>query len=265
MEPLLSKSPLSPVYPPSTPMFPLHSASVQSITSDNTDGDEFFDSPATMDRDSRFDFTQEDEDTITPARAPYLARSITEPAVSQAMEVPSPGLSRTRTTPNRTYYDKNRPSSKSPQTPADDGPAFPQPSSSRGGQDGIDREVRRMKSAGELRRNRTTNPPQLPSKSLASSPQRAALSEYHPSASSSNLLNMGSNSVDQSAPKRFASLGVAAGGMMSNSGKAGRTMGTSLWDNPTEEDAHDVPPYQRKLLPHTRSTLGVTMVATRQG
>ncbi|KZT74682.1 hypothetical protein DAEQUDRAFT_719862 [Daedalea quercina L-15889] len=241
MEPLLAKQPMTPLYPPSTPMFSLKSASLAS-THTETEPDDSSDAPW-HDGDNQLQSGQEEEDTITAARAPHLARSATAP-VPAATDVPSPTLSRTRTTPNRSYYEKNRASSRSGMSP---GPSS-RPPSSKGRQDTEGAgELRKMKSAGELRRNRS-NLPDLASKSATSSPQRAALSEYVTSASSSNLLNAPAMPRDsQVVPKRFASLGVASGSTSPNSGRTRMTVDNSFWDNsPEEDEVPALPPMPRR-------------------
>ncbi|RDX55929.1 hypothetical protein OH76DRAFT_1337621 [Lentinus brumalis] len=236
MEPLLSRGPLSPNYQPSTPMFPLHSASVRSTFTYNTDAEDTEESGPSVDRHSR----EDEEDVTVTSRAPHLARSITAPAPHSGNQLPSPGLSRTRTTPNRAYFDKSRTTANAPQSMfGEAGPSSPPKSTPDS-----EREVRRMKSAGELRRNYHGSM-RGPSASASSSPQRAALTEYVTSASSSNLLNIGSSAQDQSVPPRFASLGVAAGAMSpTSSNRSRRTVDSSIWDSPTEEetDMEPVPP-----------------------
>ncbi|KAI8995570.1 hypothetical protein BD414DRAFT_479920 [Trametes punicea] len=248
MEPLLSRSPLSPMspgYQPSTPMLPLPSAGIQSTTTATTDyGDTEEPSPP-VDRNSH----EEEDLTVTSPRAPpYLARSVTAPAPHTGGQLPSPGLSRTRTTPNRAYYEKNRTNSKGPKSmfseagPSDFGRAAV----------GSEKEVRRMKSAGELRRN-NAGVLKGPAASASSSPQRGALADYAGSASSSNLLNMGSSANDnQAIPRRFASLGVASGGMSPTvSSRSRRTVDSTIWDSPPEEETPSVqptPPLPSKVI-----------------
>ncbi|CCM01936.1 uncharacterized protein FIBRA_04009 [Fibroporia radiculosa] len=151
-------------------------------------------------------------------------------------EPPSPRLTRTRTTPNRAHYEKNRSRSRQ----ASGGSS--RPTSSKGTQDSnnpSEREVRKMKSAGELRRNHPQLP-QPPSKSAAPSPQRVAMSEYVTSASSSNLLDVATSRDSQVLPKRFASLGVAAGPSSPNHSRPRLTMDNSFWDStPGEEDGEE--------------------------
>ena len=87
------------------------------------------------------------EDTIMPTRAPPIARSVTSPMIgAQDAQVP-PSLSRTRTTPNRTYFDKYRTPSRSVV-----GPQIG--TSGTSSKENGERELRKMKSAGELRRGR---------------------------------------------------------------------------------------------------------------
>ncbi|KAI0824224.1 hypothetical protein BC628DRAFT_1411147 [Trametes gibbosa] len=239
MEPLLSRSPLSPGYQPSTPLFPLPSASIRSTTTMTTDGDAGEFSPP-LDRDAH----EEEDLTVTSPRAPNLARSITAPSPNSAGQLPSPGLSRTRTTPNRAYYDKNRTNSKGPKSMFSE--AGPSDFSRAAGE--AEKEVRRMKSAGELRRNAQ----KTPAPSASSSPQRGALADYVGSASSSNLLSMGGTPPDsQSVPRRFASLGVASGAMSPTaSSRFRRTVDSSIWDSPTEEETlpEPVPPLPNKVI-----------------
>ena len=243
MEPLLAKQPMTPLYPPSTPMLSLKSASLAS-THGETEPDDSSDLPW-HDGDNRLQAAQEEEDTITAPRAPHLARSVTAP-VPAATDVPSPTLSRTRTTPNRSYYEKNRTVSRSGMS---SGPSS-RPPSSKGRPEGGEGsgELRKMKSAGELRRNRS-NAPDLASKSASSTPQRAAMSEYVTSASSSNLLNAASGLPRESqvVPKRFASLGVASGSTSPNSARARMTVDSSFWDNtPEEDEVPALPPMPRR-------------------
>ena len=250
MEPLLSRGPLSPTYAPSTPMFPPPSASIRStMTSATTDVDDTPEPLPSADR-----ATHEDEDvTVTSPRAPNLARSITAPIPQTSTQLPSPGLSRTRTTPNRAYFDKSRTSSNGPKSMFSE--AGPSNATSRGAPDPSDREVRKMKSAGELRRNYGGSM-RGPSTSVSSSPQRPALTEYVTSASSSNLLNMATPAADSQGgvPRRFASLGVAAGaaGALSptSSSRSRRTVDSSIWDSPTEEETgvEPVPPLPMNKL-----------------
>ncbi|CAL1695962.1 unnamed protein product [Somion occarium] len=230
VEPLLAKSPMSPLYPPSTPIFPPPSASIQSTTTVETDIDDMPDSPPTVDGDTPPFVHIEDEDTITPARAPHLTRSITAPSTIPPSPSPtSPSLARTRTTPSKAYYDRNRAANEQ----------------------SLDREVRKMKSAGELRRNFVNPPPDAPpSLSTSSSPLRPGLSRYGSSASSSNLLAVGTLPGESSVPKRFASLGVSAAYSSPGGGRMRPGVDPTLWDNISGDEAEESPPVPpQKPLP----------------
>ena len=225
VEPLLAKTPMTPLYPPSTPIFPPPSASIRSGT--ETDVEE--DVPSDMDRPS----TQvtEDEDTIMPSRASQLSRAVAAPHPhSGTSAAVAPPLQRTRTTPNRAYHERTRAVSR---TGADGNPV---PSTSKalsGSSTPSEREVRKMKSAGELRRNHAISvaASMQGSTSATSSPQRpTAMSQYVTSASSSNLLSLGSPTEEQKS-MRFASLGVSSGMMSPGGTKTRPTVDHSIWDN----------------------------------
>ncbi|EMD41815.1 hypothetical protein CERSUDRAFT_110381 [Gelatoporia subvermispora B] len=240
MEPLLAKTPMTPLYPPSTPMFPLPSASIESTASTNETDPEDSSDLLWSDRDNSLDAAQQEEDTITPARAPPMARAATAPSPNTAADLPSPGLSRTRTTPNRAFYDKSKAAGKASPVTATSG-GLPSPSSGiHDGSDGRDREVRKMKSAGDLRRG-NMSPYQGTTKSTASSPLRPAMSEYVTSASSSDLLSAATGQRDsQVLPKRFASLGVTSSAMAGSMGRARRPTINNMWDTPAEDENEDV-------------------------
>ncbi|KAG6842500.1 hypothetical protein C0991_000026 [Blastosporella zonata] len=204
VEPLLTKVPMSPIYPPSTPVFPAQAISMQSLTdteTDTTDIEDVYDSgPNSAGLD---DHASYDEDhTITPARliAPAFGRSVTSPLPGNPPVPPPPrGLTRTRTTPNRAHFDQSR---------AKTGQAGfqPEPSPKPTEELGQERELRKMKSAGDLRRGKTTGAAQLGPQSLAP----PALANYMTSVSSSNLL---STTISTSSPdrpvmaKRYATMG----------------------------------------------------------
>ena len=185
MEPLLDKGIPGSPYPPSTPIFPPPLSASQD-TDSNTDTD-VGDSQVHQSNGR----VQEDEDTITPVRAPALGRSTTAPIV------PSYGVVRTRTAPNSSYFEKHRGNwnaSSGPSRVASD-------HSNRNGNapDPVranEKELRRMKSAGELR--------QAPASNLSSisSEGRFTRSQYVTSASSSNLL-----ADSEPLPQRFATVG----------------------------------------------------------
>ncbi|KJA26158.1 hypothetical protein HYPSUDRAFT_133726 [Hypholoma sublateritium FD-334 SS-4] len=209
VDPLLAKLPSTPVYPPSTPMMP-NSASIHSwnadTETDGTDNDDYSDQEP-----NGFHQSPEEEDhTITPERGPFLARATTSP-LPASLPVPQPKpLVRTRTTPNRAYFDEARAKA----SPAPDPRAQFQPVG-RNQDVGDPHEIRKMKSAGDLRRQKYGGPgAAVPESELP----RPPLMHYATSLSSSNLLSMAppapaaaagsSAAVDY--PKRFASLGPSA-------------------------------------------------------
>ncbi|KAG1715632.1 hypothetical protein ID866_1514 [Astraeus odoratus] len=223
VEPLLSKAPTTPLYPPTPSVFSCSTPLPSSSTGPETDTD---DSEVTS-ADIGVHFSQLNEDeTITPSRAPPLGRSATSPAIVPPVPPASErGLTRTRTAPNnRAYYAKTRPRMGTT------GEGISSSNAPRRGND-TDREPRKMKSAGELRtsferpREAIQNPP-------IATPIRPAISA---SASSSNLLNLATVPPESDklvVPKRYASLGVSA---FSPTRNATRPMLTqSLFDNKTE-------------------------------
>lgn len=255
VEPLLAKVPMSPLYPPSTPVFPPPSASAASVqsTTVDTDVDDLSDSAPDRDQSQS---APEDEDTIVPSRAHPILRSVTAPVSSMSPTSPSvsPTLQRTRTTPNKAYYDKYRTTSKSLAGPSKDG-APSAPSTSRLPEKAGEWELRKMKSAGELRRSPIS--PSSPSNSLASSPQRPALAHYATSASSSNLLAMPSPRENSSLPKRFASLGVSSA--LSPGGPRARpALERTVWDEISAEEAQakNLPPLPTNSAPPASPNMG---------
>ena len=180
MEPLLAKGVPGSSYPPSTPIFPLP-LSVAQDTDSNTDTD--VGDSQVYQLNGRI---HEDEDTITPVRAPAL-----EPPAS-APVMPSRGVMRTRTNPNSSYFEKHRGNWNSPS-----GSSHAAPEQSNGNPTNSvrvnEKELRRMKSAGELR-----HPPASNFSSI-SSQGRLTRSQYGTSASSTNLL-----ADSESFPQRFA-------------------------------------------------------------
>lgn len=198
VEPLLAKVPMTPAYPLSTPTFP-HSAvsHVSSNASESTD-EELEDSPeppsasATSNR-----FNTDEEHTITPSHAPMFHQENTSSQSTFTEPKPTRPLTRTRTTPNRSYQRSPRPETPKkaePEQPVD--VADEQP------------EVRKMKSAGDLRRNQLSVAPE-------SSPlpvfQRPALT-HHAATTDAGLLV---SDVHKSPPrpaigKRYGSVGAAS-------------------------------------------------------
>ncbi|KAF5377687.1 hypothetical protein D9615_005237 [Tricholomella constricta] len=238
VEPLLAKVPMSPMYPPSTPVFPPPSASIQGsyidTETDHTDTDDLSDcGPPSAGIDDH-SFSPEDEDhTIMPARAaPVLGRSVTSPLPFNPPVPPQTrGLTRTRTTPNRAHFEQSRapkPSQptgnqrESPPKPVED-PSHP--------------ELRKMKSAGDLRRGKSST--HNSTQPGPSPPIRQGLANYITSASSSNLLTMSAGSPERpDMAKRFATMGpgLAPGGSPSRSATNGMRpqLTRSLWDNPSD-------------------------------
>ncbi|KAL4068228.1 hypothetical protein V8B97DRAFT_2024860 [Scleroderma yunnanense] len=205
VEPFLSKAPATPLYPP-TPSIPLSSTSVPPSppgTETDTDDSE----GAGADTGMSLSHVNEDE-TIMPSRAPPLGRSVTSPAIVPPVpQISDRGLTRTRTTPNnRTYNAKTRPLTGAT------GEGISLEKVPQHGNDSdilADRELRKMKSAGELRTS-LERPRETLQHSPIATPVRPAMSA---STSSSNLLSISSAPPESERlimPKRYASLGVSA-------------------------------------------------------
>ncbi|TFY78491.1 hypothetical protein EWM64_g5520 [Hericium alpestre] len=88
VDPLLSKEPATPAYPPSTSIFPLPSASTRASSEADTDLEDEVDFPA-LETDGR---TPEDEDTIMPTRSSLLGRAATEPELEPDRSLPTRGI-----------------------------------------------------------------------------------------------------------------------------------------------------------------------------
>jgi hypothetical protein len=232
VEPLLAKTPMTPVYPPSTPIFPLPSASTQGshdAETDNTDVEDLSDHDPYSPH-ARNHLPEEEDHTITPERAPFLGRSVTAPLLNSpdnlsnnvAITQPRP-LARTRTTPNRAYFDQTRTKKVAP--PAN--LASPPPKQGENPGHFPDHEIRKMKSAGDLRRGRSATV--APTEQ---GPIRPPLSHYPTSLSSSNLLNMNPSTPEHlSDNKRFASLGRPSGAPSRPPINASRPqLSKSLWN-----------------------------------
>jgi hypothetical protein len=238
VEPLLAKSPTTPTYPPSTPMFPLLSASTQDSTEPETDGtdiDEQSDaaSPSTH-PDADTSQSQEEEDyTITPERAPFLGRSATSPAGVKPTAPQPRGLTRTRTTPSRAHFDQARAAkSGSPAADSRDQANHPLPKPPQDSGYFGDHELRKMKSAGDLRQGK---PATTSTESGALSPSAQPLGVYPASVSSSNLLAVSPPPERPGLNKRFASVGQASGSSSRSAANGRRPHITrSLWDNISE-------------------------------
>ncbi|KNZ73490.1 Rac guanine nucleotide exchange factor B [Termitomyces sp. J132] len=233
VEPLLTKMPMPPAYPHSTPIFTAQCMSISSTNTENTetdttDIDDLSDSSLVSEHISGHD----DEDhTITPAHAaPVLGRSITTPLPPTPQIAPvAVGLTRTRTTPNRSHFEMSR--VKTTQT------GNQQDRTSKPTEEfGSDRELRKMKSAGDLRHGKTTGVAQ----SGATPSIRPALSKYPTSVSSSNLLStLSTGSPEQAGTaKRYATNSLAR---LATNGM--RTQVTkSMWDTPSDSVVEDPSP-----------------------
>jgi len=240
VEPLLAKIPTSPMYPPSTPMLPLLSSSTHSSVEaemDGTDIEELSDSaPPSTHADRQSQSLEEEEDhTITPERAPFLSRSATASTTEVVPIPPLPrGLTRTRTTPNRAHFNQSRGVKSG--LPSSDSRKQKIPSSSKPTEDfGYfgDRELRKMKSAGDLRQGKSVTT----SIELGLSPPSVQpLGIYPTSLSSSNLLNISPPPPERPGlNKRFASVGPASGSPSRPAANGLRPHLTrSLWDNISE-------------------------------
>jgi hypothetical protein len=222
VEPLLHKTPMTPAYPPSTPGLPILSASSPAtIEDDLTDNENAFD-PASA---GGFLQSPDDEVTITPNRV-ALNRSVTELVVFDDTPPPSSRhrLARTRTTPSRAPRDQaNVQTNRIPKSIS----SARLPSVEDSGYFG-DLEVRKMKSAGDLRKRFNHEAP-----SSISNPTVPTHSR-RPS-SSSKVLDL---SLEHPATgKRYASLGAASnlavvsGTATHNASGSRHVQSSSLWDN----------------------------------
>ena len=227
---------MTPVYPLSTPVFPLPSASIASLTVGTEDESDFSD-PPTAEQDGKFALSPEEEDTITPEKSSFLDRPVPHTAPFGKV---APRLTRTRTTPNRAASTNSR-ADKSLDAL---GPSPPQSSYKAPGE----RELRKMKSAGELRPigTNTFAPPAAVLRHPRMGAQLQPGLTHYGSGSSSNLLNM----LDVRpviAPQRIASLGATAGlSAASSTSSSSRTpsntngsrpaLTQSLWANISEND-----------------------------
>ncbi|KAJ7492899.1 hypothetical protein FB451DRAFT_1336695 [Mycena latifolia] len=215
VEPLLAKVPSTPIYPLSTPMFPLHSPS----SGDQDTDDDLSEPPSSGPSSRKFEtLSPEEEDhTITPdrARSPGEGR----------------GLTRTRTTPNRAHHPISR---TDPTQPPHEDPGY-----------FADHEVRRMKSAGDLRLRGGADPAARP-----------ALQHYSTSRSSTNLLTQ--TPPRPGMQKRFASVGPATAMAMDGSpshsvpGSARLPLTNSMWSN--NPSGSDVASSSRQSFPSPPNT-----------
>ncbi|KAF8912848.1 hypothetical protein CPB84DRAFT_1841295 [Gymnopilus junonius] len=189
VDPLLARVPATPFYPPSTPMMPL-SAGVQSSNADTendgTDIDEFSDHEGSSPRQSGYVQSPEEDHTITPsALHSYLVQRLLQCLfLTTLLYLPSP---------NPSYERGLR--------------LIVRTLTRHGEEQGGEHEIRKMKSAGDLRRGK---PPAVAEE--AEMP-RPPLTKYPTSLSSSNLLNQADGGLPASPlpeqyNNRFASLGA---------------------------------------------------------
>jgi hypothetical protein len=239
VEPLLAKVAIPQVHIPLTPALP-SSAGAQTIpdteieTTDTDISDHDVASPGVNNH-----VTEEEDYTITQARAPFLGRSTTSPlplATSSAPVIQSKPLVRTRTTPNRTYFEQTR--GKSIAVPDLHARNAPDENRAEGQESSGEWEIRKMKSAGDLRRGKTAI-----AVNASDGMPRPALSHYPTSISSSNLSNMGASGVtpDQTYNKRFATLGPNSKLIPPSRPPVNATrtqLSQSMWDN-TGEDSNN--------------------------
>ncbi|TFK76916.1 hypothetical protein BDN72DRAFT_783503 [Pluteus cervinus] len=235
VEPLLAKAPMTPMYPPSTPVFPLPSAVSHNGFLDGdgeaTDIEEDTDFSNSVSNDNQPLPQDEEDQTIRPQVATVLGRSVTSPyPANPPPPLPTTqarGLTRTRTTPNRAYFNQSRVKSSAPNVEVN---AIQASQSTKGG-DGArgDREIRKMKSAGELRRGRSAA-----ATSGESTPPRPPLAHYPTSHSSTNLVVGPSAPESPPGAKRFASLSAAATARAANPSRPQLTQ--SLWNSISEND-----------------------------
>ncbi|KAL0950949.1 hypothetical protein HGRIS_007701 [Hohenbuehelia grisea] len=239
VEPLLSQAPMTPMYPPSTPMFPKMSPGLDSTRTgsspEGTDVEDLSD-PSSPDSSGQMNGSPDEEQTITPERASFLTRTGTAmpnppaarplPPSAQSPPTPPPrSLQRTRTTPNRAFHESNR-SKFVPGTPELPGqPPAVQDHKQFG-------EIRKMKSAGDLRRAKLLSPS---SPDLLATPARPTIGS---SFSTSNVTRTNPPASDRPGMgKRFVSLGPSAHGTPSRPPTGSRSVLTqSLWDGISETD-----------------------------
>lgn len=280
VEPLLAKTPMTPIYPLSTPMFPQPSASLSSTTpgtdtepsdvEDITDQDDSnsptraLTLPSSAPLDSRFAANLDDEHTITPAHARLLERSVTSPNPQASSQQHSPhSLTRNRTTPSRPFHERAQ-SGAGTGTSSDannDVVASMNPSSHTAQRQKDRGELRRMRSADELRRA-------IEGGSTASTSSSGAANAVRPPLAHANTMASGSHLRQDSAEvasmsRRFASLGVGSRGQSSSKSLLSYTG----WTDPVEEDADadvDSPP-RPSSRPGTAVSVFRAENATRPG
>jgi len=232
VEPLLARSiPMTPLYPPSTPMNPLPSAiSLVDTENELTDVEDSDLSSALPSANPTRSGDDDEDHTITHSL-------VTNGVRARDATVNSKPLSRTRTTPSRPFAmnSESRIQSKSVA-----------PTESQ-----LPPEMRKMKSAGDLRmrsqsaaQSPVPGPPHL-------SPPRPSLAQYGTSRSSSNLLTspeLSNKNPPRPEVPRFSSLGPASMGPA----KAERpALRSSVWDSISESD--DEPEMAPSSRSHSRT------------
>ena len=235
VEPLLAKVTIPQAHTPLTPALPW-SAGAQAIPDAENETDTDISDHDVTSPGVNNHVTEEEDYTITPARAPFLGRSTTSPlplTASNPRVIQSKPLVRTRTTPNRTYFEQTR--GKSVAVPDLHARNVPDDNRAEGQESSGEREIRKMKSAGDLRRGKTAI-----SVNASEGLPRPALSHYPTSISSSNLLNMGGSGVapEQTYNKRFATLGHNSQLNPPSRPPVNATrpqIGQSTWDNAGED------------------------------
>ncbi|KAJ8084225.1 hypothetical protein PM082_002992 [Marasmius tenuissimus] len=234
VEPLLAKIPMTPAYPLSTPTFPLNSASSHASDSD-TDAEESSEPPSASATDNRFNV--DEEHTITPERAPMLSHDSSSSTSSDRNSAKP--LTRTRTTPNRAFYSHSRGKStvevdqggeRSPKPPPTDSP-HPSDSGYFG-----DREVRKMKSAGDLRK--PSAPPTPESSPL---PPRPPLNHFATTTDTALLADQQASPPRPGMNRRYGS--VNAAGILGEAGKSPNrpALTRSMWEEPQNGVATTIP------------------------
>ena len=262
VEPLLTKAQVTPMYPPSTPIFPQLSASSIAETAD-MDFSDITESPvhdevASKALSSANVMTKgipadpvEDEHTITSASLNLNQRS--ESINDQGSPVlAAPRLSRTRTVPSQPNDFRSRMTPKVDIEPQHDTDKS-NPLNRRTSTAGSSREVRRMRSADELRRV-TQNEP--------SASQAASTSSTNISGSTPDT----SDVSPQYSSHRFASLGASS----RNGSRAShnrRTVSYSFWDESSLEEgdeaiSKDSSPSKEPLKTKNETIVGDGMVPT---
>jgi hypothetical protein len=269
VEPLLVKDASTPLYTPMTPgAFSLASAGGSSLqsaaTSTDTDTEDLSDPPLSALPKPGPPNIPEEEDTIQPPR------SVAPSPLPPPRDTPSPAstLSRRKTAPNRSHFERTRSSSKGSKA----SPGLPSPPAQNAMPQAAppEHQMRKMKSAGDLRRGASAtaepaSPGQPPHPEAM--PVRPALSHYATSASSTNLLRPSA----QGLPHRYASLGASSALSAGIPGSASGVstpnsmrsfvrppLDQSLWDNISDEDddagGPETSPRSKGLLARDRPT-----------